>query len=129
MTTAMRQLRARDAKRDAGRRTDAGQRQQHQRRRADQREAHADLHLPPRQAGDDAGAEPRAEHRGADDGDQRHELDFDDGDVDQRLDQRRQRVADVQRAGDLLVAHDLPSSGTSTSWSRTSRCRACRRSW
>ena len=51
-----------------------------------------------RQLRDHARTYPRTEHRGADHHDQRQWIDGDGGDEDERLRDRRQRVAGVQRA-------------------------------
>ena len=51
------------------------------------------------------------------------------GDEDERLRDGRQRVADVQRAGNHAVVAPSRNGRKSASSSRTSRCRACRRSW
>ena len=55
------------------------------------------------------GAQPRARHGGRDHQHQRRHVDLDDRDEDERLGERRHRVADVQRPGDVLVVDDRPS--------------------
>lgn len=75
---------------------------------AEQRRAHPDLHAAPREAGHDARAEPRAGAGRGNHQEQRAELDLDDGDEHERLDDGADRVAHVERAGNLLVRHELP---------------------
>ena len=63
--------------------------------------------VPLRPARDDAGAEPRAGDGGGDHQDQRRHVDLDRDGVDERLRDRRQRVTDVQRAGNQAIRHHL----------------------
>ena len=77
-------------------------------RRTEERDAHADLDLPPRPMDDNADAEPGAGTGSDDHQHQRCRIDRHQLGVDERLGDRRERVADVQRAWHQLHRHHRP---------------------
>jgi hypothetical protein len=75
------------------------------RKSPEQRDAHSDLHLPFRPVRHDAGAQPRPEHGRRDHRKQRQHVDRNERHVGEGFDDRRQRVAGVQRAWNDAVRH------------------------
>ncbi len=120
--------RARERDRLATARHESEDREQEEQGGDEQRHAHAELHRASRQARDHLCAHEGTRDRRRDHADQRHRIHDDGGNEDQRLRDGRQRVADVQRARDLLVRHVSRADGRPLSWSRRSRRPACRRS-
>ena len=76
-------------------------------RRDEEERPHAELDAAARPAGDDAGADPRSRDRGRDHERERLHLDLHDEDEHDGLGEGRHGVADVERAGDVLVVDDL----------------------